>query len=184
MYGFDQGFGGSMGDPARLAAQVVSGIGFLGAGTILRQGNSIQGLTTAASLWVSGCIGLAVGNGYYLGGLVTAGIVLFSLVSLGFLEKRAFKSKYKKLHVIANERPGLLGDIGTLLGTNKIVIKNVEISPLEEEEAENADLHIDFIIKIPLDFSPEGLFLQLAKINGIHYANWEGEIEIRTTQKD
>ena len=73
MYGFNGlGEDGTGGEPARLAAQVVSGIGFLGAGTILRQGNSIQGLTTAASLWVSGCIGLAIGNGYYLGGLVTA----------------------------------------------------------------------------------------------------------------
>ena len=185
MHGFtDLGMGQSAGDPSRLAAQVVSGIGFLGAGTILRQGNSIQGLTTAASLWVSGCIGLAIGNGYYLGGLATAGIVLFSLLSLGLVEKRAFKSKYKTLHVISSERPGLLGDIGTLLGQNKIIIKNVEIAPIEDEE--DADLHIDFIIKVPMEFSPESLFIHLSKIKGIRQASWEGEIEIKTkaTQRD
>lgn len=68
MYGF-QGLGANNngGEPARLAAQVVSGIGFLGAGTILRTGNNIRGLTTAASIWVCGGIGLAIGNGYYLG---------------------------------------------------------------------------------------------------------------------
>jgi len=62
------GASGNGGEPARLAAQVVSGIGFLGAGTILRDGTNIKGLTTAASLWVCGGIGLAVGSGYYLGG--------------------------------------------------------------------------------------------------------------------
>ena len=60
------GFGGS-GDPARLAAQVVSGIGFLGAGAILRDGGDIKGITTAATLWIVGMIGLACGNGYYVG---------------------------------------------------------------------------------------------------------------------
>ncbi|MEW6227795.1 MAG: MgtC/SapB family protein, partial [Bacillota bacterium] len=58
-------------DPGRIAAQVVSGIGFLGAGTILREGPTIKGLTTAASLWVVAGIGLAVGTGFYLAGAVT-----------------------------------------------------------------------------------------------------------------
>ncbi len=174
MYGFNGlGENGSGGEPARLAAQVVSGIGFLGAGTILRQGNSIQGLTTAASLWVSGCIGLAIGNGYYLGGLVTAGIVLFSLMSLGMLEKKAFKKKYKALHIISKERPGLIGEIGTLLGENKVSIKNVDISHLDEDE--DGDLHIDLTVKIPADFSPDNLFRRLSKIQGVQLANWEGE---------
>ena len=58
-------------DPTRLGAQVISGIGFLGAGTILREGFSVKGLTTAASLWAVSCIGLAVGAGYYLGAFIT-----------------------------------------------------------------------------------------------------------------
>lgn len=180
MYGFNGlGESGIGGEPARLAAQVVSGIGFLGAGTILRQGNSIQGLTTAASLWVSGGIGLAIGNGYYLGGFVTSGIVLFSLISLGILEKRTFRKKYMTLHVISSNRPGLIGEIGTLFGINNISIKNIEISPLREEE-EDSDLHIDFVIKIPSDFSPDNLFTNLSRIQGIRCANWEGELEVKT----
>ncbi|TCO74533.1 MgtC/SapB family protein [Marinisporobacter balticus] len=174
MYGFDGlGENGSGGEPARLAAQVVSGIGFLGAGTILRQGNSIHGLTTAASLWVCGCIGLAIGNGYYLGGLITAGIVLFSLISLGFFEKSVFKNKYKTLHVICAERPGLIGEIGTLLGKNSITIKDIKMEPFEED----VDLHIDITIKIPSKFSPEGLFGSMAKIEGVKSAGWEGDLE-------
>jgi putative Mg2+ transporter-C (MgtC) family protein len=74
-------------DPARLAAQVISGIGFLGAGTILRTGNSISGLTTAASLWVVAALGLAVGAGFYYGALLTTFLVLVSLFVLNKLEK-------------------------------------------------------------------------------------------------
>lgn len=65
------------GDPTRMGAQVISGIGFLGAGTILtdRQ-NRVRGLTTAAGLWASACIGLAIGGGFYIGGIVTCVLVL------------------------------------------------------------------------------------------------------------
>lgn len=85
-----------VGDPVRLAAQVVSGIGFLGAGTIMRTGDRIKGLTTAASLWVCSGIGLAIGNGYYLGGLLTAGIALVTLMSLGNFEKKYLEPNIKR----------------------------------------------------------------------------------------
>jgi putative Mg2+ transporter-C (MgtC) family protein len=75
-------------DPTRLAAQVVSGIGFLGAGTILQSRDSIRGLTTAASLWASAGIGLAVGAGFYLGAVWTTGVVLATLILLSFVERR------------------------------------------------------------------------------------------------
>ncbi len=66
-------------DPARLGAQVVSGIGFLGAGTILREGFSVKGLTTAASLWAVSCIGLAVGMGYYSGAIIATAVIYVTL---------------------------------------------------------------------------------------------------------
>ena len=69
-------------DAARLAGQVVSGIGFLGAGTILQKKNGVSGLTTAATLWLSGAIGLAVGIGYYEGAIIATVICLITLVSL------------------------------------------------------------------------------------------------------
>jgi len=73
-------------DPARLGAQVVSGIGFLGAGTIIRDRFSVKGLTTAATLWVVACIGLAVGSGYYLMGAIVTGIIFLALVLFRRLE--------------------------------------------------------------------------------------------------
>jgi putative Mg2+ transporter-C (MgtC) family protein len=66
-------------DPTRIAAQVVTGIGFLGAGAIIRQGLSVRGLTTAATLWVVAAIGMAAGVGYYWAAVVTTGLVLLSL---------------------------------------------------------------------------------------------------------
>ena len=72
------GFGGA-GDPARIAAQIVTGVGFLGAGAILHGRGSVQGLTTAASLWVTAAIGTAVGTGMYTMSVVTAGLVFLVL---------------------------------------------------------------------------------------------------------
>ena len=69
-------------DTARMAGQVVSGIGFLGAGTILQKKDKVSGLTTAATLWLSAAIGLAVGIGYYEGAIISTAICLITLVSL------------------------------------------------------------------------------------------------------
>src|SRR6266498_2258205 len=76
-------------DPTRIAAQIVTGIGFLGAGAIIRQGLSVRGLTTAATLWVVAAIGLATGAGYYSAAAITTGLVLVSLWPVRIL---AFKT--------------------------------------------------------------------------------------------
>ncbi len=76
-------------DPTRIAAQIVTGIGFLGAGAIIRQGLSIRGLTTAATLWVVAAIGLTAGAGYYSAAAITTLLVLFSLWPLRILAHRA-----------------------------------------------------------------------------------------------
>lgn len=73
---------GMSGDVTRMSAQVLSGIGFLGAGTILREGFSVKGLTTAASLWAVACIGIAVGSGFYAGAFVATIVIYLTLNSL------------------------------------------------------------------------------------------------------
>ena len=85
-YGFAD-FGGRV-DPTRIAAQIVSGIGFLGAGAIIRQGLSVRGLTTAASLWLVAAIGMAAGAGYWEGALIAT---LGALLTLGPLRTIAFR---------------------------------------------------------------------------------------------
>ena len=78
-------------DPTRIAAQIVTGIGFLGAGAIIRQGLSVRGLTTAASLWVVAAIGMASGAGYYSAAVITTAIVLISLWPLRIVAFRIFE---------------------------------------------------------------------------------------------
>jgi putative Mg2+ transporter-C (MgtC) family protein len=94
-YGFSS-FDGKV-DPTRIAAQIVSGIGFLGAGAIIRQGLSVRGLTTAASLWLVAAIGMAAGAGYWDGALIAT---LGALLTLGPLRVFAFRilSRYRPVH--------------------------------------------------------------------------------------
>ena len=76
-------FGGGIGyDPTRIAAQIVTGVGFLGAGAILHQGQLIRGLTTAATLWIVAAIGMSAGAGYWLAALIATALVLFALEPL------------------------------------------------------------------------------------------------------
>lgn len=84
------GFGFDLKDSSRVAAQVVSGIGFLGAGTIIFQKNVVRGLTTAAGLWVTAAIGLACGTGMYVAALATTVMVLLGLEVLNYLIPQFF----------------------------------------------------------------------------------------------
>lgn len=77
-------------DPSRIASGVITGIGFLGAGTIIRERENIKGLTTAACLWVVSAIGLAVGCGFYTAGVVTAALTLMVLFFLRYFERALF----------------------------------------------------------------------------------------------
>lgn len=81
---------GSKVDPTRIAAQIVTGVGFLGAGSILRQGEEVRGLTTAASIWVVASLGMAVGYRYYVTALLATIMVLITLIALRWVEDRVF----------------------------------------------------------------------------------------------
>ncbi len=90
-------FGLKNGDPERIAAQVISGIGFLGAGAIIQMKGSVRGLTTAAGMWVAACIGLTVGAGMYIISVVACFLILFVLLSLELLEKKLLRSSEQKI---------------------------------------------------------------------------------------
>lgn len=103
-------------DPTRIAAQIVSGIGFLGAGAIIRQGFSVRGLTTAATLWLVAAIGMACGAGYYVPALLATGIALFTLGplrSLSYRLVRRFRPQTARLlvEVPAGGSPGPVIDV-------------------------------------------------------------------------
>lgn len=154
------------GDPARIAAQVISGIGFLGAGTILRTGNNIEGLTTAASLWLCAGIGIATGSGYYIGAVFTTIVALFFLKNAKVFEKILKKTSFKDFVIIGHTRPGLIGDIGTIFGEYHITIKDISILSLEIEDVLKEELH--FTVKLPHNINIDSLFDDLLSIDGVN----------------
>ncbi len=118
-------------DPSRIASQVVTGIGFIGAGTIILQKQMVRGLTTAAGLWVTAAIGLACGNGMYILAVVTTAVVLLSLGLLN-IYLPYFAQKDRKI-TFQVENYEILTDLLKKLGDRKITVINYEMHRDAEE---------------------------------------------------
>jgi len=102
-------------DPARIASQVVTGIGFLGAGTIMRHKATVRGLTTAASLWVVAGIGLAIGSGFIIPAVFTAFIAIMTLILLPKIEGEIKKDKYITMKMLIAGQEHFLDNIRSIL---------------------------------------------------------------------
>ena len=126
MYGF-AGFPEPK-DPARLAAQVVSGIGFLGAGTILHEGLTVKGLTTAASLWMVAAIGLAVGAGMYRTSILASLIMVVTLCVFARVEKNFFRLAKHQVRLSIEDTPGRLQAILQYIEDQGIKVKTLNFS--------------------------------------------------------
>ena len=116
-------------DPGRIVAQVVSGVGFLGAGAIMKMGVTVKGLTTASSLWTIAIIGISCGSGYYkLAGFTTV-IVLVILTVINYIE-RFFLPSYRShtLKVVVNDRPGIINEVKEMLGAYKVKVITLNAS--------------------------------------------------------
>jgi putative Mg2+ transporter-C (MgtC) family protein len=124
--GFTASAGGSPVDPSRVAAQVVTGIGFLGAGAILKYGTSVRGLTTAASLWATAAVGMAAGAGQWLLGIVATAIVLISLWPLHALTDRLRPPGTRTIRVrLEARRLEALGDISRVVAEQGVEMAGV-----------------------------------------------------------
>ena len=129
-------------DPARIAAQVVTGIGFLGAGTIMRSHASIRGLTTAASLWVVAGIGLAVGSGFILPAFFTTVLTIAILTLNDFVEKKMKRNKYKTMKMLITGQELSIDDISQLLEKNSVKLKNYKFKKNIEKNEIEYDLDV------------------------------------------
>ena len=132
-------------DPTRIAAQIVTGIGFLGAGAIIRQGLSVRGLTTAASLWVVAAIGLAAGAGYYSAAVITTIVVLVSLWPLRILAYRIIErvrpgEKRLEVDMRANESPAILLEA---LETHGGAVRSFEVEDSQDRRRVVLDLRLE-----------------------------------------
>ncbi len=162
-----RGFGaweGGLRDPVRIVGQIVAGIGFLCAGTILRDGLSIKGLTTAASLWTTCMVGIVVGTGLIQYGILGAVIVVLVLGQFSKIESRISVRSISMLKVVATDRPGLLGDIGLILGKYQIGISKSEIN----SDVNSGLVSIDMELRKPSkDVSLSTAALELNSVRGI-----------------
>jgi len=122
------GFGKMGSDPSRITAQIVSGIGFLGAGTIFRFGPSIKGLTTAASLWAVCGVGIAIGAGLYFAALLAVFFVFMVLALLELFEQHLRTKGFHIIRILISDTPGSIGKIDETLGKMGINIKNIKMS--------------------------------------------------------
>jgi len=129
-------------DPARAAAQIISGIGFLGAGVILKEGISVRGLTTAASLWMVAGLGMAFGMGLVGPGAMGTVIALCSLIFLKKLEPIIKKDRFLFLTVVARHRADILSELETIFNSHRLRIANIE-SDLDLDEGK---VRFEFII--------------------------------------
>jgi len=136
------GAGGTGTDPTRVAGQIVTGVGFIGAGTILHARGAVVGLTSAATIWVVAAIGVALGSGYYLEGIATTLVVLVVLAGLGRVEKLVeLHAMRSKVTIHAHPGPTVLDDLEALVRR-----AGLEISAVSSRQ-ENVDLVIDFDVR-------------------------------------
>lgn len=163
-------------DPTRLGAQVISGIGFLGAGTIMREGLTVKGLTTAASLWAVACLGLAVGGGFYEAAVAGTIAIIMTLTIFDYLEKRFMKIKCKGI-IIELDTVDLSS---TLLWIKKIAphydmsFEDVDIT--EEIEEEKVTYHLISRLRFNKGSKrtdKDGFAGEISKIIGVFNLKWK-----------
>jgi len=155
---------GTPSDPARLAAQVVSGIGFLGAGAILRSGFTVKGLTTATSLWTMAIIGLMVGAGYYLIGVIATALMLIVLTLLNMLEKRYVRTSVSRfIQIEVDYHKGVVKSV------RKIITKFADdlLSFTIQKHIKSKRLRIQAVARVSRDQNLEELIENISEIDGV-----------------
>jgi putative Mg2+ transporter-C (MgtC) family protein len=157
-------------DPGRLAAQVVSGIGFLGAGTIMKEGLTVRGLTTAASLWVVAGIGLAVGSSCFLGAFVTTGFVFLTLSILSKIEIFSSNASWNLVIQTVNI-PGQIGKICSSLSSLGAVIREMKI---DNKNLVSDIIEIQFYIYLTDTIKIDEILTLLIAIEGITAVDSQG----------
>lgn len=158
------------GDPGRIAAQVVSGIGFLGAGAILRFGGNVKGLTTAASIWIVAALGLVIGGGLYLLATAATLLVLFTLTTLNQLEKRMFPDRsVKVLEVNLRDTRINTDTIVAILRRHGIHVSNIDVTQALEKKT----VKMKFIVKIAEDTDLKALYDEINAVDTVYQVKLE-----------
>jgi putative Mg2+ transporter-C (MgtC) family protein len=155
-------------DPTRIAAQIVTGIGFLGAGVIIRQGLSIRGVTTAAGLWVAAAIGMAVGAGYWGAALIGTGVVLVGLGPLRMAEGWIVRRRREGGTLEIDLRPEEpLAPVLSVLEGRRARVSRIHL----EEEETGRELRIE--VRMPPGVSGRDLVEELTRLDEVTGVRWD-----------
>ena len=159
-------------DPSRIAAGVITGIGFLGAGTIMHARSAVRGLTTAASLWVVAGIGLAVGCGLYFGAILTTALTMVALMIFGKIEHAMIrKDWYRTIVVESKESVDQLKAIRKVLADCRTDITDFEI----DRASDNVNIMLRLGLKLYDTRCADQLIQDIGRLNGVKNAKWEIE---------
>lgn len=155
-------------DPTRIAAQIVTGIGFLGAGAIIRSGMTVRGLTTAASLWVVAAIGTAIGLGGYLVGTVSAAITILALLLLRPVRSRLVRGLRK-------DHEEFVIEAGQELELERLVAEVARLPAKIDQirtEDEGDSRTVTLILTLPVGRRPEAAVAALSGTPGVRNVDW------------
>jgi putative Mg2+ transporter-C (MgtC) family protein len=164
-YGFGSGIGT---DPSRLAAQIVTGIGFLGGGAIVRHGLTVKGLTTAASIWATASVGVAIGAGRYVLGVGGAVLVVGTLFALRRVSDLLQRWGVSREEFVLATVPGF--DIQRVV--NLVRGERADLRGLERQEGEDGDRMV-LLVKLRPRYRPEQLLDALGRLEGVRQVEWE-----------
>lgn len=156
-------------DPGRIAAQIITGIGFIGAGTIMQAKFSVRGLTTAASLWVVAGIGMAIGCGFYFSAFITAGFALLTLLSLWRIEHFFSRDWYKNVYINGVDKAGQFEKIKQILKNAGAQIQNCII----EKDKTAGKIYIEMTIKFRGVKFSKNLVNELTDLESVEKIRWE-----------
>lgn len=133
-------------DPARMAAQVITGVGFLGAGTILKEGPTVKGLTTAASLWATACLGLAAGGGYYVIALTGMVFIFVTLTIFENIQKKLVGTHRmsEEYQITTNDISACLSAINTEAAAASAAVYNIQAQSNPTDATYTVSFRIDF----------------------------------------
>jgi putative Mg2+ transporter-C (MgtC) family protein len=155
-------------DPTRIAAQIVTGIGFLGAGAIIRQGLSVRGLTTAATLWVVAALGLAAGAGYYSGAVITTALVLFALYPLRIAAYRLIRRLRPEDRRLLVEVPAGMSPAPVIEGLEELGARLVSLTVTQEGDRRRLELDL----ALPPATGRAALVTSVADVPGVVEVQW------------
>ena len=156
-------------DPTRIAAQVVTGIGFLGAGAILREGLNVRGLTTAAALWVTAAVGVAVGLGYWEAAVATTIGAVLALYGLKRLERIVFP-RLKRDHFRFTIEMGTVANLAEIAG--QVEKHGGRVHSMKIVTAESGERHLVGDLRLPPDEDPEQVAAAVCQIEGVTGVDW------------